>query len=476
VKTLLAALAVLFVAPSPPPHGRELLRQMHDRYAGRWYRTLTFVQQNTATRPDGSTEHSVWKEFAAIPGRLRIDFQPGDSGNGALFANDSQFTFAHDSLASATAFVHPLMVLGFDVYAQPVERTIAQLEGLKIDLSIVHEDAWHGRPVVTEADVRDAVRLALPHRRRRDPLDPPGADQQALDDALQAGSPPPEPDDDGPGSGGAPPPRDDGDGDGPPGPAPQQAPAPVGTPFRARTLTVRGTGAGGPVGRRSAAYARRGRVVGARLPGAGALSTVHIPATLRAAAVRRPFQVGPADLRQAVHIGREANLVLFVVDASGSMAARQRMSTVKTAVLSLLRDAYQRRDRVGLVTFRGSEANLVLPPTSSHEVGVLRLRDLATGGRTPLAAGLRTAARTLDAERRRDPSRRVLLVVVTDGRATSGPDPLPVARALSGTAAVVVDCESGPVRLGLAGRLAAALDADCLRLEELSASVLRRAA
>jgi len=147
VKTLHAALAVLFVAPSPPPHGRELLRQMHDRYAGRWYKTLTFVQQNTATRPDGSTEHSVWKEYAAIPGRLRIDFQPGDSGNGALFANDSQFTFAHDSLANATAFVHPLMVLGFDVYAQPVERTIAQLEGLKIDLSIVHEDAWHGRPV-----------------------------------------------------------------------------------------------------------------------------------------------------------------------------------------------------------------------------------------------------------------------------------------------------------------------------------------
>src|SRR5438067_1430039 len=91
------------------------------------------------------------------------------------------------------------------------------------------------------------------------------------------------------------------------------------------------------------------------------------------------------------------------------VAHRRLVTTVKTAVLSLLRDAYQRRDRVGLVTFRGSEANLVLPPTSSHEVGVLRLRDLATGGRTPLAAGLRTAARTLDAERRRDPSRRALL-------------------------------------------------------------------
>ncbi len=149
MKALLAAFVLLFAAASsPPPGGRELLRQMHDRYAGHWYRTLTFVQQNTATHPDGSTEHSIWKEYAAIPGRLRIDFQPGDSGNGALFTMDSQFTFAHDSLRAAVAFVHPLMVLGFDVYAQPVERTIAQLEGLKIDLSVVHEESWHGRQVL----------------------------------------------------------------------------------------------------------------------------------------------------------------------------------------------------------------------------------------------------------------------------------------------------------------------------------------
>ena len=120
MNAMLVALVALLAAPRPPRSGRELLRQMHDRYAGHWYGTLTFVQRNTATHPDGSTEHSVWREYAAIPGRLRIDFQPGDSGNGALFA--------HDSLREATAFVHPLMVLGFDVYAQPVERTIAQLE------------------------------------------------------------------------------------------------------------------------------------------------------------------------------------------------------------------------------------------------------------------------------------------------------------------------------------------------------------
>lgn len=174
-------------------------------------------------------------------------------------------------------------------------------------------------------------------------------------------------------------------------------------------------------------------------------------------------------------MGREANLVLFVVDASGSMAARKRMTLVKTAVLSLLRDAYQRRDRIGMITFRGADADLVLPPTSSHEVGVMRLAALRTGGRTPIAAGLRTAARTIATERRRDPRRRPLLVLVTDGRATSGPDPLRMVPALHGVSAVVVDCESGPIRLGLAGRLAGALKAELMPLEQLQASVLQGA-
>jgi magnesium chelatase subunit D len=152
------------------------------------------------------------------------------------------------------------------------------------------------------------------------------------------------------------------------------------------------------------------------------------------------------------------------------------MRTVKTAVLSLLRDAYQRRDRVGMIIFRGAGADVALPPTSSHEVAANKLAHLRTGGRTPLAAGLHAAARTLAAERRRDPRRRPLLVLVTDGRATSGPDPAPAAAALAGTATVVVDCESGPVRLGLARRLAATLGAECIPLDGLDAAGLRRAA
>jgi magnesium chelatase subunit D len=180
------------------------------------------------------------------------------------------------------------------------------------------------------------------------------------------------------------------------------------------------------------------------------------------------------DRRGAVLEGRESNLVLFAVDASGSMAARERMRAVKGAVLSLLLDAYQRRDLVGMVTFRGAAAEVVLPPTAGVDVAARRLGALRTGGRTPLAAGLAKAGEVVHRAHLRDPDRRALLVVVTDGRATAGPDPLPTAHRLAraGLASVVVDCESGLVRLGLAGRLAAALGGPALRLGELSADVL----
>jgi len=132
-----------------PPSGRAIVAAMHDRYVGKWYRTLTFVQRNTATAPDGVTEHSTWLEYAALPGRLRIEFQPRDSGGGGgvLFVRDSQFVLKAGRLASATAFVHPLMVLGFDVYFDPAERSAARLEQLGFDLATVHEDTWEGRPV-----------------------------------------------------------------------------------------------------------------------------------------------------------------------------------------------------------------------------------------------------------------------------------------------------------------------------------------
>ncbi|MEV6300359.1 VWA domain-containing protein [Actinoplanes sp. NPDC051861] len=404
------------------------------------------------------------------------------------------------------------------------------VDGMRADIVVarcaVALAAWHGRASVTAEDVRDAARLALPHRRRTDPLDPPGTDEEKLEEALAsaerqaeeerraepddhradgdsrdgvdrgAGEDDPDPDGDGPHGGGGPQgPRNGGpQGGGGAGPqqngseAPEQAPQPAGAvasagvAYRTRTLRISARGEGGHAGRRSPAFARRGRVVGSRTPNGKLSGAPHLPATLRAAIDRAAIggtgsvRVVPGDLRESVHVGREANLVLFVVDASGSMAARKRMSLVKTAVLSLLRDAYQRRDRIGMITFRGSAAEVVLPPTSSHEVGVMRLAALRTGGRTPLAAGLRAAIRTIGTERRRDPRRRPLLVLVTDGRSTSGPDPELLAPALSGVATVVVDCESGPIRLGRARRLAVALGAEVMPLERLEATTAGGAA
>jgi magnesium chelatase subunit D len=397
------------------------------------------------------------------------------------------------------------------------------VDGMRADLvtarTAIALAAWHGRDVVTEEDIRIAARLALPHRRRRDPFDAPGLDEQALDEALREASSEPDPGPEPP----APSSPDDPDGgpdDGPGGPSgpdglpesstphqthrtqqpadtPPSAPVPPAAPFRARLLTVPGVGEGAP-GRRSAARGPFGRTVGARLPRDRSFA-LHLPATVRAAALRAPggttplrpapaargatplLRLTPADLREAVREGREGNLVLFAVDASGSMAARQRMRAVKGAVLSLLLDAYQRRDKVGLVTFRGAGAELTLPPTSSVEAAARRLASLATGGRTPLAAGLARAARVLAAERLRDPRRRALLVVVTDGRATSGSD-ADLARAaamltgpgLAGTASVVVDCEASVLRLGLAERLAVQLGATLLGMDELEAGVVRQ--
>ncbi|WP_432988677.1 VWA domain-containing protein [Dactylosporangium sp. CA-233914] len=398
-----------------------------------------------------------------------------------------------------------------------------RVDGLRADIVVARTGialaAWHGRTVVTKADVRDAARLALPHRRRRDPLDPPGADRDRLEEVLdqEAG-----PDDDDP-PGGPPPPDDNPPPDGPsdrsdlsdsappssgpersgpadPPPAPPGQRSPVepdqsdslsesdfsemsevaapgqlafaGLPYKPKLLAIAGRAnrqAGAHAGRRSPALSRHGRVVRSRAPIGGKLTSIHVPDTIRAAALRGAGRAEARDVREAVKAGREANLVLFVVDASGSMAARQRMGVVKTAVLSLLRDAYQRRDKVGMISFRGHDASLVLEPTASHEVGVVRLAELRTGGRTPLAAGLRQAARTLHGERRRDARRRPLLVVVTDGRSTSGPDPLSVVPLLAGVPAVVVDCENGPIRLGLARRLAAALEASCIPLTSLGA-------
>lgn len=472
--------------------------------------------------------------------RRRLAYEDDPAGFATRWAGDEHEVRAR--VVAARALL-PQVALG-DTALLQIAATCAgfEVDGMRADIVMARTAtalaAWAGRTGVRKEDVRQAALLALPHRRRRNPFDAPGLDEDKLDEILDRfpdeepddePRPEPEPDPEGPddggpdGGGGGVPPQ----GGGPDSPeAPEQQDAPeapdaqdapdtqespdpqpsaqggggaaeqaavrAAEPFRTKMLSVPGLGEGA-AGRRSRARTAHGRTTGAQRP-RGQLTKLHLAATIQAAAPHqkargrsgRGLVVRKDDLRQATREGREGNLVLFVVDASGSMAARQRMSAVKGAVLSLLLDAYQRRDKVGLITFRGATAQLALPPTSSVDAAAARLEQLPTGGRTPLAAGLLKAREVLRIERLRDPSRRPLLVVVTDGRATSAgalggqPDSSPrelsgrSARLLAaeGVASVVVDCESGPVRLGLAGVLAADLGGPAVTLDGLRADSL----
>ncbi|WP_345416864.1 VWA domain-containing protein [Actinomycetospora chlora] len=494
--------AFLLVGTMNPEEG-ELRPQLLDRFG--------LTVQVAASRDVGERTEVV---------RRRLAHDADSDAFAARFAGDEDALRAR--LVEARARLGAVALPDAELVRISALCAEVEVDGMRADVVLartaVAHAAWRGAAAVDATDVRAAARLALPHRRRRDPFDEPhlGDDEldEAMDKADEAASEepeppePPEPPEGGPG-GGSPPDGGGPDGGGPdgggapppasaeapatssaePSPAPPPAPSepepagvPVGAPartrLRARRFEVRGTGEGAP-GRRSRAQGRQGRVVRA-VPDARGDTTLHVPATVLAAA-GRGVGIAREDLRHAVREGREGNLVLFCVDASGSMAARRRMSAVTGAVAALLRDAYQRRDRVGVVTFRGTSAAVALPPTTSVHAAHARLHDLRTGGRTPLADGLRTARAVLRTERTRDPRRRGLLVVLTDGRATAsgGLDAaLHAARGLARDAGaagrgasmstVVVDCESGPVRLGLAGQVARVAGGTVVTLDELT--------
>jgi magnesium chelatase subunit D len=202
----------------------------------------------------------------------------------------------------------------------------------------------------------------------------------------------------------------------------------------------------------------RGRAVSSRPAGdTVAAGDVAVSATLRAAAARPQtasthddlaLTVESEDLQRKVRSRKVGATVVFCVDASGSMGAAARLDAARTAVLDLLVDAYQRRDRVGVVTFRGQDASVVLSPTASVQLAQMRLAGLPTGGATPLAAGILASLDILAAEKRRDPSAILWLVLVTDGRANVGleggvgsEDALSAARQvkLAGVNALLVD-------------------------------------
>lgn len=432
--------------------------------------------------------------------RRRLAFESDPAGFAAEYA--AADTALADRIATARERLPRVTLPDAELRRIAAVCAAFDVDGMRADLVIARaalaHAAWRGVDEVTEDDVRVAAALALPHRKRRDPFDEPGLDDQeldrAFDDARQNEDPDPDTDPDGPDDpegGGEPsdptPPQPDSAGDDRPG-TPEGGTLPTARHRTVAKLSVPGLGTGGAAGRRSKARSDRGSVVRAAPAGTG--SGLHLVATLRAAALNQgsrgrssgPLRLAREDLRAPIREATEGNLVVFVVDLSGSMAARDRLALVGEAAVSLLRDAYQRRDKVAVIGFRGTEATLLVPPTRSVDVAVARLARARTGGRTPLAEGITEARRLLRRESLRPDARRPLVVLLTDGRATAGRDPLPRAVAAAaglhsdGHASVVVDCETSMVRLGLAARVANALGAELIPLSGLSPADLARVA
>lgn len=239
---------------------------------------------------------------------------------------------------------------------------------------------------------------------------------------------------------------------------------------------------------------KRGRYIKARPAGSNP-TDIAFDATLRAAA---PFQrkrleerqndlalqLRKGDLQRKVRVRRTGNLILFVVDASWSMAASERMEATKGAIFSLLLDAYQRRDQVGLVVFQKDRARLVLPPTNSVELAQKALRDLPVGGKTPLSGGLFLAWQVLENAKRRDGEIRPLMIVLTDGAGNVSMTGMPAQEEANRIAelfdtaemrSIVINMEHAAFDRGLAQKLADALGGVCYNIPDLRSDTLLHA-
>jgi magnesium chelatase subunit D len=324
---------------------------------------------------------------------------------------------------------------------------------------------------VLEEDVREAAELALPHRMRRKPLEEQRLDRDKLNETIEKhqeqqeeyqGEPPQMPPDEGERK------------------LPPEEVFEVGSPHQLPTIELaRNRISRDAPGRReqSAVRSRTGKYVGSVFP-KGKVNDIAFDATLRAAAPHQrgregnlAIKIETLDLREKVKERKVGSDILFVVDASGSMGAKRRMVAAKGAVLSLLTDAYQRRDRVGMIAFKGDKAEVLLPLTNSLELAHKKLQELPTGGRTPLALGLSTGLELL--KREKDALR--ILVLITDGKANvalNGGSPIEEAKDLArrikeeGINLVVIDTEDNFLSFGLAREIAAAAQAQYIKLGE----------
>ena len=396
--------------------------------------------------------------------------------------------------------------------------TEARVAGHRADLVIEQAAralaAFSERLEVEDEDIARVAKLALRHRQREPgPPPPPQDDRQHNDHDHPHDEEPPEKkeneQEEEPGDQQQPPlnskPEQNSGDAGDNGGTPDESKEPikpanpdagekvfeVGATFKVKPFTVnkdrlfrRGSGRRS----RSRISGMQGRYVKSTMPRGG--KDVALDATLRAAA---PYQrhrqsdcaiaIRPEDIREKVRERRIGNFLLFVVDASGSMGARGRMTATKGAIMSLLLDAYQKRDKVAMISFSKTEARLNLPPTSSIDMAARLLAEMPVGGRTPLNAALVKADEVLRGQLVRNPTSRPIVVLITDGRsnvALADAKPmdecLELAQRLSREERVkfiLVDTEEqGLIRFGLAAKIAEALKARYFQTADLKTDTL----
>ena len=364
--------------------------------------------------------------------------------------------------------------------------------------------AYHGRTQVTEEDVKEAAELVLIHRMRRKPFEEPVVDKKKLEEIVQKHkeehqatcTPEHQEEEDQKND------KREEQEDFKPN-SQSEVIFDTGEPYLVKRISLpkeaeikQGSG------RRSKAKSetKSGRYIGSKIP-QDKTDDIALDATLRAAApyqhVRAPVRqststpeqkgtraiiIEPQDIRQKVRERKIRNTIMFVVDSSGSMGINKRMVEVKSAILSLLLDVYQKRDKVGLVGFKGEKAEVLLYPTSSIELAKKQLEELPTGGRTPLSKGLLKGFEVLRNELNKDKKISPLLVIISDGKANlsmrKNLNPFEEAKRIAqdikkaGIKSIVIDTEKSFLRLGKMQELSQILGGKYYRLEDVKAEVI----
>ena len=356
--------------------------------------------------------------------------------------------------------------------------------------------AYHEHKMITDEDVREAAELVLSHRMRKKPFQEPEVNNDKLDESMKNHQQKKKPENKE---------LKQQQQNHSPQPAEQKnneqkesgEPAgeelfQTGEPYRVKKITLdKETKIITGSGRRSesASDTRTGKYIKSRIP-KGKTGDVAFDATLLASS---PYQskrskngnavaIETSDIREKVRKKKVGNTILFVVDSSGSMGVNKRMQETKTAIFSLLVDAYQKRDRVGMVVFKQNEAELILPPTSSVELAKKQLESIPTGGKTPLSKGLHTGLDCLTRELKKQKNIKPLMILLSDGKANvsinQDKNPFDEAKQVAagikeaGINSIVINTESGILKFGRMEIISEILDAKYYHLEDLKADTI----